>query len=78
MAEEKSMSLADLIPIICALSSSEKVQLLDMLTTELAGEDNIAQLEHHKTYPLWTPYGAFGVARELMNALQEAQQHDHE
>ena len=72
------MSLADLIPIICALSSSEKVQLLDMLTTELAGEDNIAQLEHHKTYPLWTPYGAFGVARELMNALQEAQQHDHE
>ena len=72
------MSLAKVIPIIRALSSSEKVQLLDMLTTELAGEDNIAQLEHHKTYPLWTPYGAFGVARELMNALQEAQQHDHE
>ena len=72
------MSLAKVIPIIRALSSSEKVQLLDMLTTELAGEDNIAQLEHHKTYPLWTPYGAFGVARELMNALQEAQQHDYE
>ena len=72
------MSLAELIPIIRALSSSEKAQLLDMLKTELAGEDNIAPLEHHKTYPLWTPYGAFGVARELMNALQEAQQQDHE
>jgi hypothetical protein len=72
------MSLAELIPIIRALSSSEKAQLLDMLKTELVEENNIAPLEQHKTYPLWTPYGAFGAARELMNALQEAQQQDHE
>ena len=71
------MSLAELIPIICALSSSEKAQLLDMLKTELAGEDNIAPLEHHKTYPLWTPYGAFGVARELVIAsLSSESEHD--
>ena len=49
-----------------------------MLKTELVEENNIAPLEQHKTYPLWTPYGAFGAARELMNALQEAQQQDHE
>ena len=71
------MSLAELIPIICALSSSEKAQLLDMLKTELAGEDNIAPLEHHKTYPLWTPYGAFGVARALVIAsLSSESEHD--
>ena len=72
------MSLTELIPIIRALSSSEKAQLLEMLKVELAGEDNIAPLESHKTYPLWTPYSAFGAARVLMNALHEAQQHDHE
>jgi hypothetical protein len=76
--QEEIMSLTELIPIIRALSSSEKAQLLEMLKAELAGEDNIAPLESHKTYPLWTPYGAFGAARVLMNALHEAQQHDHE
>lgn len=72
------MSLTELIPVIRALSSSEKAQLLDMLKSELAEEDNVAPLEHDKTYPLWTPYGAFGAARVLMNALQESQQQAHE
>ena len=72
------MSLTELMPIIRALSDREKAQLFAMLKAELAGEDSIAPLEHEKTYPLWTPYGAFGAARELLNALQEAQQHDNE
>ena len=72
------MSLTELIPLIRTLSDNEKVQLFDMLKDELAREDSIAPLEHEKTYPLWTPYGAFGAARELLNALQEAQQHGHE
>jgi len=72
------MSLTELIPIIRALSSSEKLQLFDLLKADLAAEDDIAPLAHHKTYPLWTPYGAFGAARVLMEALQEAQQQDHE
>ena len=72
------MSFTELISIIRTLSNSEKAQLFDMLKAELAEEDNVAPLEHDKTYPLWTPYGAFGAARVLMNALQEAQQQDHE
>jgi hypothetical protein len=78
MIEEGIMSLTELIPIIRALSDREKAQLFAMLKAELAGEDNIAPLEHEKTYPVWTPYGAYGAARVLLNALQEAQQHDHE
>jgi len=72
------MSLTELLPLIRTLSTSEKAQLFDLLKAELAGEDNIAPLEHEKTYSLWTPYGAFGAARVLMDALQEAQQHDYE
>jgi len=72
------MSLTELIPLIRTLSDTEKAQLFDMLKAELAREDSIAPLEHEKTYSLWTPYGAFGAARALLNALQEAQQHDHE
>lgn len=72
------MSLTELIPLIRTLSDSEKAQLFAMLKAELAGEDSIAPLGHDKTYPLWTPYGAFGAARVLLNALQEAQQQDHE
>jgi len=71
------MSLTELIPIIRALSDREKVQLFDMLKAELAREDRIVPLEHEKTYPVWTPYGAYGAARVLLNALQEAQQHGH-
>jgi len=78
MIEEGIMSLTELIPIIRTLSNSEKAQLFDILKAELAGEDSIAPLAHNKTYPVWTPYGAFGAARVLMDALQEAQQHDHE
>jgi len=72
------MSFTELISIIRTLSNSEKAQLFDMLKAELAGENSIAPLEHDKIYPLWTPYGAFGAARVLMNALEAAQQHDHE
>jgi hypothetical protein len=72
------MSLTALIPIIRALSDSEKAQLFTMLQAELAGEDSSAPLEHEKTYPVWTPYGAYGAARVLLNALQEARQHGHE
>ena len=72
------MSLTELLPLIRTLSTSEKAQRFDLLKAELAGEDNIAPLEHEKTYSLWTPYGAFGAARVLMDALQEAQQHDYE
>ena len=36
MIEEGLMSLTELIPVIRALSSSEKAQLLDMLKAELA------------------------------------------
>ena len=72
------MSVTELIPTIRALSDSEKAQLFAMLKAELAGEDSIAPLAHEKTYPGWTPYGAYGAARVLLNALQEAQQHGHE
>lgn len=70
------MSLTELLPLIRTLSNREKVQLFDMLKADLAGEGSVAPLEHNKTYPLWTPYGAFGAARVLLDALQKAQQHD--
>ena len=72
------MSLTELIPLVRALSNNDKAQLFNILKTELAVEDTIAPLEHDKTYPVWTPYGASGAARELMKALQEAQQQDYE
>jgi hypothetical protein len=78
MIEERIMSLTELIPVIRALSDDEKAQLFAMLKAELAREDSIAPLEHEKTYPMWTPYGTYGAARVLLNALQEAQQHGHE
>lgn len=72
------MSLTELIPLIRTLSDDDKAQLFAMLKDELTGEASIAPLEHNESYPVWTPYGAFGAARVLLNALQEAQQHDHE
>ncbi len=50
------MSVAELAPLVDALPRVEKFQLLQLLVTSLAQEEEIPLLDPTVTYPLWTPY----------------------
>lgn len=50
------MSVAELAPLVDALPRVEKFQLLQLLVTSLAKEEEIPLLDPTVTYPLWTPY----------------------
>jgi hypothetical protein len=71
------MYLTDLIPIVKELPLPDKWQLLNLLQKEITVAEDISPLEHHKTYPLWTPYATAGTAAALMQAMQ-AETEDHE
>lgn len=50
------MSFTELAPLVDALPRVEKFQLLQLLVTSLAQEEDIPLLDPTVNYPLWTPY----------------------
>lgn len=50
------MSVTELAPLVDALPRVEKFQLLQLLVTSLAKEEEMPLLDATVTYPLWTPY----------------------
>ncbi len=65
------MSLTELLPILHALSRTDKLRLLQFLVFELAQEEGITLFETDGSYPIWTPLHAFEAADTLLNALEE-------
>lgn len=68
------MTLADVLPAIRQLSTTEKLKLIRILAEDLDVADNIAPLEPFKTYDLPTPYDNFGVGDVLMETLNESEE----
>ena len=66
------MTLSEVLPTIRQLSSTEKLELIRILTEELESAEDIAPLEPFKTYDLPTPYNSFGAGAMLMQALDSA------
>lgn len=64
------MSAAELAQLIEALPRNEKFQLLQLLVTAIAKEENISLLDPTITYPMWTPYNTLPeTANALTNLL---------
>jgi hypothetical protein len=63
------MTLAEVLPVVRQLSTSEKLKLIRILTEDLDTIEDIAPLESLKTYDLPTPYDSFGAGAALMEAL---------
>jgi hypothetical protein len=68
------MTLAELIPEVERLSSTDKVKLIRVLAQNLDVDDDISPLEANKTYHLYTPYGCEGAGSVLMSALKSDEQ----
>lgn len=65
------MTLAELLPAVRSLSTSEKLKLIRLLAEELDTAEEISPLEPHKTYELPTPYYIFGAGAILMKTLKQ-------
>ncbi len=65
------MTLAELLPSVRLLSSTEKLKLIRILAEDLDMTDDISPLEPFKTYELPTPYDSFGAGAILMENLKQ-------
>lgn len=65
------MSIADIIPVVRALSRGEKFQLAKMLLEDLAREELPAMFKEGQVYPIYTPEYAPEAAAQLAEVLME-------
>ena len=68
--EGLEMSLSEVLPNVRSLSRTEKLQLIQVLAQELAEAENVPAIPTGQSYPIWSPFDAFGAAEVLWNALQ--------
>jgi hypothetical protein len=68
--KEASMSIAEIIPAVRALSRVEKFQLAQLLLGDLAGEE-LPIFKEGQVYPICTPEYAPGAAAQLAQLLKE-------
>jgi hypothetical protein len=66
------MTLAEVLPSARLLSTTEKLQLIQILAEDLDMTEDISPLEPFKTYDLPTPYDSFGAGAILMQTLQQS------
>ena len=65
------MSIAEIIPVVRALSRDEKVQLAHMLLEDLGFEEQKAMFKDGQVYPIYTPEYAPNAAAQLAQLLNE-------
>jgi hypothetical protein len=68
--EMTETALTELWPKLKHLSRIEKLRVMHFLALELAGEEGSTSLEEAASYPVWSPYEAFGAADILMQVLK--------
>jgi hypothetical protein len=66
-----TMSIAEIIPAVRALSRSEKFRLARLLLDELAEEELLSMLKQGQDCPIYTPEFAPGAAAQLARLLEE-------
>jgi hypothetical protein len=67
------MTLAELLPAIHDLPAADKLKLIRVLAEDLDAGGSISPLLPDKVYYLPTPYGALGVGRALLDAMERAE-----
>jgi len=65
------MSIADIIPVVRALSRSEKFQIARMLLDDLSKEELPLAFTEGHVFPIYTPEYAPNAAAQLAQVLLE-------
>jgi hypothetical protein len=64
------MSLSEVLPEVQSLSRLDKIRLIRFLAQELE-QEAVDLIEPGRSYPIYSPYDAYGAAAALMQALKE-------
>jgi hypothetical protein len=64
------MSIAEIMPMVEALSRSEKLQLARLLINGLADDDSSIEFKEGQVYPIYTPEYSPGAA-QLAQVLKD-------
>jgi hypothetical protein len=65
-----TMTIAELLPSVRSLSRIDKLQLIQVLTADLAQAEESAPIAAGLTYPLWSPDRAYDAAATLLQVLE--------
>ncbi len=68
--KQEIITLAEILPAVRQLPSSDKLRLIRILAEELENNKHIFPFEPDKTYCLPTPYNTFGAGEILMKTLK--------
>ena len=68
------MSIAELAPVIRSMPHIQKLQLLQLLVSEICQEENLVSLDPTVTYPVWTPYNIPDETASKLATLLESQE----
>jgi hypothetical protein len=63
-----NMSLGEILPEVQGLSRLDRIRLIQILAKELDREES-ELIEPGRSYPVWSPDGAFSAAAALFDAL---------
>ena len=69
--EDPAVSIADIIPVVQALSRPERLELARILIDGLKREDSSLEFNQSHVYAIYTPQYAPGAAAELARALKD-------
>ena len=62
------MTITELMPMLRSLSRAEKLHVMQCLVSDLA-QDESDLLRQNMSYPIWSPYDAFGAADTMLKVL---------
>jgi hypothetical protein len=65
------MSIAEIIPVVRALSRDEKYELAQMLLEDLANGEPPLTFKEGQVFPIYTPEYAANAAAQLAQLLKE-------
>ncbi len=70
------MALTELLPELQTLNRADKLRVMQFLVLELAKEED-SLLKSGMSYPVWSPYDAFGAANTLLSLLKVEENSQH-
>ena len=65
------MSNPELLEQLRQLSDDEQVEIIQILTAELANKKGLKSLDNRAAYRLWSPYDYSDAAQKLMSLLEQ-------
>ncbi len=65
------MSVTELMPVLQNLPRNDKLEVIQLLISDLTRQEGIDLLQSGASYPIWTPFDAHDAARSLQQLLDQ-------